>query len=456
MEATFSNILQEITCKNDWYRKCFDPQIIAQWEKEITEQSTNDQTINIFATVIRLLQATTQGSQIKEDCPWNDNGSQLCTTCQEEFKSRALKHPKANGFSNIKEAEKFFSDECWPFEEDLSCDHPSCTCIPPDCDLYDYISYYSQNLVSEDLRIRLKQSIAHMLTQETPDWHPGSNDQVLDIIHPSLYCYVKGVSDAQVSPDEETRYQWLPAEFSVGEKGTVNITSYINNLNTQKYPHFSHQIEELFCHFVPGLKNVVNTPIKDLQVIVKVGAIMLNKDKPQYWGGSWHLEGMPYEHIAATGIHYLTVEGITESYLEFRKPTILNQENIDYPQCDSKYTTHHYGIEPGSHFEGQMNRYLGLIKCQEGASVIFPNTLQHRVKDFKLDGSATGIRIIIAFFVIDPNHRIISTKDIPPQQDIITRKDAEHYRDRLMLFRKYYVDSLNKIVYEREFSLCEH
>lgn len=28
-----------------------------------------------------------------------------------------------------------------------------------------------------------------------------------------------------------------------------------------------------------------------------------------------------------------------------------------------------------------INRYLGLIRCSEGATVVFPNTLQHHVKE---------------------------------------------------------------------------
>lgn len=24
------------------------------------------------------------------------------------------------------------------------------------------------------------------------DWHPGSNDQVLDLVHPSLFCFIAG------------------------------------------------------------------------------------------------------------------------------------------------------------------------------------------------------------------------------------------------------------------------
>lgn len=164
---------------------------------------------------------------------------------------------------------------------------------------------------------------------------------------------------------------------------------------------------------------------------------------------------MPHEHIAATCIHYVDVDNITDSFLEFRKPTIINEEDLNYPQNDYLYTGHHYGIE--DHHDGVMNRYLGLIRCHEGASVIFPNTLQHHVKDFSLaDTTKSSLRTILAFFVIDPDHRIVSTAHIPPQQNIFTLEEANYHRERLMYHRKYFVDKLNETVFERPFSLCEH
>jgi hypothetical protein len=166
---------------------------------------------------------------------------------------------------------------------------------------------------------------------------------------------------------------------------------------------------------------------------------------------------MPYENIIATAIHYVEVVNIEESYLEFRKPVVINEENVDYPQSDIKYTTHHYGIQPDSHHDGVMNRYLGLIKCVEGASVIFPNTLQHRVKEFQVaDHMSAGKRIIICFFVIDPKNLIVSTAEVPPQQCIFTVEEAELYRLDLMKQRKYFVDEMNEVVFERPYSLCEH
>ena len=88
--------------------------------------------------------------------------------------------------------------------------------------------------------------------------------------------------------------------------------------------------------------------LNHLQVIVKVAWIELDQTKPEYKGGSWHVEGTPFEDICVSIVEYLEVEGLTESFLEFRKPTIINEENVEYPQNDYKYTEHHFGIT--SHF----------------------------------------------------------------------------------------------------------
>jgi len=67
-----------------------------------------------------------------------------------------------------------------------------------------------------------------------------------------------------------------------------------------------------------------------------------------------------------------------------------------------------------------------------------------------------SMRTILAFFLIDPNHKIISTEDINPQQKLFTIEEANFYRERLMYHRKYFVDQLNKEIFTRPFSLCEH
>jgi hypothetical protein len=60
---------------------------------------------------------------------------------------------------------------------------------------------------------------------------------------------------------------------------------------------------------------------------------------------------------------------------------------------------------------------LGKIRTRKGRSLVFPNVLQHRVSPFKLeDPSKPGHRKLLALFLVDPNIKIPSTANVPPQQ----------------------------------------
>lgn len=459
-ENLLGDLLQEITSKRNWYAKVFDETLVKRWKAEFLEQNKTENAGDLFDLMINFAQSTAQGSIHRQNCSWTECGG-LCNKCIEKKKKEILENPHDFNFEEENLKTIFQNDE-WIHELEFQCKHPKCSCIAPDFKLHNYLEYSLRGLLSNQLRASLKEAINEMLLKEPIDWHPGSNQQVRDLVHPSMYCYVKGQSlvqgKAEEACKEEVRYQWLPAEFKIRNK-EVKISSYINNLDFEKYPRMQPLLEKTFEAFLPGLETVLKRPLRnaDLQVIVKIGQILLTSENPEYAGGSWHIEGTPHENIAASCIHYLEVEGLTPSFLEFRKPVLLNEENAEYPQCAYDYTEHHFGIEKDSHSDGQMNRYLGAINCSEGTSVVFPNSLQHRVKPFSLAKNATRAhRTILVFFVVHPEKRIISTESVLPQQKVFSPAEAEHHRNRLMFHRKYFVNKLNEVVFERPYSLCEH
>jgi len=60
---------------------------------------------------------------------------------------------------------------------------------------------------------------------------------------------------------------------------------------------------------------------------------------------------------------------------------------------------------------------VGQVLTREDRLLVFPNVLQHCVQPFELDDETqTGHRKILALFLVDPNIRIPSTANIPPQQ----------------------------------------
>lgn len=112
--------------------------------------------------------------------------------------------------------------------------------------------YESDSLIPSELRDALLTHVATLenVPEEALDWHPGSNKQVLDLVHPSLYPLRYGISpirtrneageltdELSVAPEPRNAehstseyFQWLPTDFSVAEDGSVKIESYINNL----------------------------------------------------------------------------------------------------------------------------------------------------------------------------------------------------------------------------------
>ncbi|KAJ1723673.1 hypothetical protein LPJ53_002005 [Coemansia erecta] len=176
--------------------------------------------------------------------------------------------------------------------------------------------WVSDTLIDLETEARLKEYAA--ILEDVPDakkdWHPNSNNQVLNLIHPSLFPLIysrsrvlaspiqsmkdaltldtfgqspgnhdawraflkehyKSTDDSSVSecfmPEKpvlgryqytlkpENKFCWLPSEFDVAEDGKATIKSYINNLHPVKHAAFYPTIANIFSRFVPLLEQVL-------------------------------------------------------------------------------------------------------------------------------------------------------------------------------------------------------
>jgi len=269
--------------------------------------------------------------------------------------------------------------------------------------------------------------------------------------------------------EEESKYDWHP-----GREGLMLADV------TLPFPHPPP------FHQLPAAERV-SLAGRRLQVIVKLANIELTPDKPQYEGGSWHVEGMENESIVASGIVYLYTDNITDSYLSFRHACKLIA-----PEQDDSYSP---SIAWGLSRDGQLCQQLGSVHTKAGRAVCFPNIFQHQVQPFELkDNTRKGVRKILVFFLVDPNIRIVSSATVPPQQrqwhreyqsqvvssavesssglirDVaaivadyafeadgtIDHKSALRHRRKLMKERKYFVQENNEQLFERPYSFCEH
>ncbi|KAF7968074.1 hypothetical protein HWV62_32065 [Athelia sp. TMB] len=488
-EFTMMRLMNQITDKPDWDNKIFDETIVTKWKVEALSTDQEDVT------------------------------QRMVDYCIAELRYKANSYKKTGLVT-----------------------------------AYDGNVVKSDIIVPEELRLALKTAAAPL--EQVPhahrDWHPGSNDLVLDLVHPSLFPVVYGTTRilrgstvplndcvAQcgtgevlpVPPEEmiympedwegqqpvySRKFQWLPceAEFA-GESGAVQITSYINNLHPKKFKplydaiekiidksivlwdrtldnrasnvrvpfdcpeydvsalatdlipaqeageddyEYEQRVKELaivlpepteFREPAEGDDEIILDLRKDfgecgLQVIVKLANIHLTPEKPEYSGGSWHVEGQLNEHICATALYYYDCENITESRLAFRQQSDTDScEEMPYEQSHNMWLTQIYGCQN----EESSVQQIGDVLAKEGRLITFPNVFQHRVLPFKLaDAARPGHRKILALFLVDPHVKVISSANVPCQRRDWWAEELELSRalpDKLPLeIKKEVVDNM--------------
>lgn len=415
--------------------------------------------------------------------------------------------------------------------------------------------FIGQNPVDESVKKTLQGLVVQHLEENKPkDWHPGSNEQVLDLVHPSLYplqykltpvlpedyenkigldCGFDRLKDcsplpAYTHPSKHSvqqygiskKFQWLPAIFNVDASGKVDIKSYINNLHPKCHKELYGPIAQVFEKAIPGINGalsvyaspqriripafdeyefytypkdfgelieelgeetfdemedqgvnmfrrrgapIVNEPkweglpdiqpvdVRDsqLKVIVKLANIHLTPEKPDYAGGTWHVEGTINEDIVATVLYYYDSENITDSRLAFR----ISQEQPLYEQND------HYGPRKvfGLRDDQNMSYNVGSVPCNEDSIVVFPNCFQHQVQPFSLaDKTRPGHRKILCFFICDPtDNKVVATDRVPAQQGEWWADDVAQTGSLSNLPPELVDNILNKVDWPKDFEFAK-
>lgn len=353
---------------------------------------------------------------------------------------------------------------------------------------------WSDRVLPAALLSEINESLDQICRDEPADFHPGSGKVVRDIVHPSMYCFVKGVSQVNGVPGnplgekpkeskasrneekdfwgrkyEDSIYQWLPAEFYVSEDGSVRIDSYVNNLDRQKYPNVYSTLERMFektlpmfeavCgslrnHFCDGEGEFGKRPNKPksislrnrtLQVVTKIVEYRVNHEAN--FDGVWHVEGMSHEGVLATALCIVKRDqNFAGAEIEFRR--FLFAEEGD----DLMSSTPQNARRPTDTMGHGDVRPLGCMKTPANRVVVFPNSHIHRLSSMYSSDGMDATRRIVVFWLVNPERPITSTANVPAQQTVISLDDALRNRLALMAERK-----LHKETYEeREVPLCEH
>ncbi|KAJ7902866.1 hypothetical protein B0H14DRAFT_2667905 [Mycena olivaceomarginata] len=223
-ELTMYQLSWALRCKPEWQRKAADLEIRGKWRQEALEQQA--------------------GSRV----PLTERMSDYVLA-------------ELDGYAKIADNERGIERVCFQ------------------------AIWHSDRLIGPDVLERLKTAVKTL--EDVPDgqkdWYPGSNNQVLDLVHPSLYCVVYGRTHAYlpgepriaanflpvhapepVSEFTSKDFSWLPSDFTVDNDGSFKLaSSYINNVHPVLHQPLYHVIEEVLTGFIPMFEHVLGDSNKE-------------------------------------------------------------------------------------------------------------------------------------------------------------------------------------------------
>ncbi|GAB1320932.1 Manganese lipoxygenase [Madurella fahalii] len=257
-EVAMMILMDSLTDKPNWHEKVFDDDIVDKWRQEALSQDEDDLYLQVLGgKAIPMLERTRIISERAFDY------------CIAELRCKA---------AHFKESGLIFT---------LNADGN--TVIKSD------------SLISDELRQGLKAAFEKLRAEQgaEPEWHPWTDDKVQDLVHPSMHPFVYGKSkfiqeevvgvadaiekwsgkgeivqkDKEIAHDDprpawqrvevpadywSSTYQWLPANLSFQEDGTVRFTSYINNLHPKKHREIYRLVEKLVDAAIPAWDRVLS------------------------------------------------------------------------------------------------------------------------------------------------------------------------------------------------------
>ena len=310
--------------------------------------------------------------------------------------------------------------------------------------------WQSDSLIDDDLRSRLREAVRALdnVPDSEKDWHPGSDGQVLDLVHPSLFCLVKDVSGAPERAwqfptatrwsqyEFSKNFQWLPSDVDVSDDGAVTLGSYVNNVHPVAHHDLAEVLPDLMSRMLPLWENVLADLRHPRPLRIVPDPYSWYTDEPdihdaEAWDEWWEnrhpvipdapefdasalpgrtdrvsLRGRRLQVIVKLATIHLTPDNPEYSGGSWHVEGMLNERIVSTGiyYWDSENTTEsrlnfraavddpNYeqndddGVREvyGLENEEALNQELGSATTPAGRCLAFPNILQHRVGSFRL------------------------------------------------------------------------
>ncbi|KAJ2054654.1 hypothetical protein GGI08_004482 [Coemansia sp. S2] len=184
---------------------------------------------------------------------------------------------------------------------------------------------------------------------------------------------------------------------------------------------------EVYTEPVPEPFHPTDRPIKPysmrglpLQATVDIGSICLTPENPIQPEGEWRVVGRADERVYAVGLYFYDVENIANLKLKFRDPvtTII----FTYEKGLDDFRRSHVVEEAEVDcYKAECKQFytqeVGEVEIKSGSYICYPNFYQTKMPSFELaDPTRPGHVKYIAFYIVDPTQRLVSTQVVPPQQ----------------------------------------
>ncbi|EIW62540.1 uncharacterized protein TRAVEDRAFT_115077 [Trametes versicolor FP-101664 SS1] len=356
VELRLRRFARTIRDKPNWWEKVHDPNIVARWTREVIEHDLT--MVEQFWGGERRYDEGAGEKQWPRD-PITD--AQLAYLF-DELRYLASQRDEETGISE--------------------------TTLP--------MVYESLQLIPPSLKASLKELAERLedVPEDKKDWHPGSGQQVLDLVHPSLFCLRIGHSlvqglhsetgdplrlltheeylhdrldiqqchprDAWYRRTEEPRlpfeyavsrsYQWLPTDFAVSDSGHVTSQGYINNLNPEQYTAGYCTVSSILKRLLPLFERVIADqlnpprspifPINPLTWYKHPDSVWLKEAPPgtsevEDWQSRYRWpvipDVVPFEPPQTEGRAALSLRGRTIQVIVKMANIVLTPENPSYP-----------------------------------------------------------------------------------------------------------------------------
>lgn len=182
---------------------------------------------------------------------------------------------------------------------------------------------------------------------------------------------------------------------------------------------------------------------RKLQIITKIAQYDINPGESHE--GIWHVEGMPDEHIIMTATCYFE-DDFKDCILEFRRDRDEKEQEFLMMIPDQNAT-----IMPDY---STIYQHMGNLTTECGVMYAWANACQHRLLKITNKTNTKGRRSFIAFFLVDPDVKVVSTSDVPPQTYITKEKSMEYIK--ILMKERSGIKSVLNAKNAKEISYCEH